>query len=165
MSILSDKIDILKCDIDAYLKTKDVTAFSYGLVRYANKKEFNTLETVNYDEKGHRVCFDDAFDSSFYFKCKSENFIQERAGGKTNTYLIEASLIMYVMAKDSITKDYLTAYFLKYSNIELNDIDNDSQSISKSEIGSHGFDVEQDLFSISFKLKYRSNECYFNACN
>ncbi len=164
MSILSDKIEVIKCEIDANLKNKGVTSFNYGLVRYANKKEFNKLETVNYDSFGNRVCFDDSFDTSFYFKCKSENFTQEKSGGKTTTYLIEASIIMFVMAKESIVKDYLTAYFLKYSNIELSEIDNDSQSISKAEIGSHGFDLSQDLFSISFKLKYRSNECYFNAC-
>lgn len=165
MSILSDKIDVLKCDIDAYLKTKGVTSFNYGLVRYALKKEFTRLETVNYDTLGSRVTFDDSFDSSFYFKCKSENFTQEKSGGKTSTYLIESAIIMYVMAKESNVKDYLTAFLLKYTNIELSDIDNDSQAISKAEIGAHGFDVEQDLFSISFKLKYRSNECYFNACN
>lgn len=165
MSILVDKIEVLRCDIDAYLKNKGIDSFNYGLVRYASKKEFNKLETVNYDEKGERVSFDDRYSASFYFKAKNENFTTEKASGKTSMYLIEASIDMFVMAKESITKDYLTAFFLKYSNIELTEIDNDSQVISKSEIGQHGFDVQQYLFSISFKLKYRSNECYFNACN
>lgn len=165
MSILSDKIATLRADIDTYLQSKNITSFNYGLVRFASKKEFSRLETINYDEKGQMVTFDDRYDSSFYLKCKSENFKQERSSGKSTLYAIDSDITMYVMAKSDNIKDYLTAFLTKYSNIEISDIDNDSQGIAKSELAGHSYDIQQYLFSISFKLKYRSNECYFNACD
>lgn len=159
MNILESKIADLKCRIDTYLLSKGITTFSYGLVRFANTKEFNKLQTVNFEENGNRVTFDDSYDCSFYFKSSKEYFSEERSGGKANKYLISASIDMFVMSKYGNTKDIIIAFLTENGSFKINEIDNNSDSINRSELGSHGYELSQSLYSIKFDLKYRSNEC------
>ncbi len=164
MSILNSKISELKCSLDSYLLSQSFTSFSYGLVRYASLKDGNKFQTVNYDEKEERVTFDDRYDSSFYFKCNRKSFEKIKSSGKTQNYIISAEVELFVMAKSSKIEDIIISQLIKNGQIEITNINSDSDSISKKEIGTHGFELTQSLLSISFNIKYRSNECEVDGC-
>lgn len=158
MRSLINKIDSLNDSLVVNIKG---TFKSYGLTKETSREG----EKQNFEVKSKdQVIIDDSFGNFFYHKFKQIDFktLQER--GKTRLYTATSNIEL-VCYSSSIDFDQHIINRIGNANIEkseviVNSIDYDSDSIIAQETGKKSFDFHKYLFVVNYQILYKTNNCY-----
>jgi hypothetical protein len=158
MKSLISKVDSLNEDLIVNIKG---THKFYGLTKETTREK----EKQNFEIKSkNQVIIDDSYSSFFYHKFKQIDFktLQER--GKTRIYTA-ASTIELVCYSDQIDFDTHIINRMGNANIEkseviINNINYDSNSIIAEETGKKDFDFNKYLFVVNYQILYKTDNCH-----
>lgn len=145
---------------------KDISKSMSGVVAHGIVRSVvNSGKTINYDEKGNQISFDDKSDVFLYHKSISAPYSELRAPGKTKTYQVNANTEVYVYSKKRNTEDLINTVLSKYKNISITNLNTDSAAIFAKEADAEHFKPEHYVFVISYQIIFKTSDCLKDVCN